>query len=141
MLKLLRRELWSAAPKSTASLGGLQSGGRPLSNEIALHLGQRRHDMKEEASTGRGCVDPVGDAGEMDTSSGQFTDKLDELAHGTTQAIELPNDEGVTWPEMRLGVIQPGPLSATSADLVREHSFATGALQRVDLKVEPLIAG
>lgn len=77
----------------------------------------------------------------MDTSSGQFTDKLDELPHGTTQAIELPNDEGVTWPEMRLGVTQPGPMSATSADLVREHSFATDALQRVDLKVELLIAG
>ena len=67
--------------------------------------------------------------------------RADELTNGTTEAIELPNDEGVTESEMRLGIIQPRPLSATSADLVREHSLATGALQRVDLKVEPLIAG
>jgi len=40
--------------------------------------------VEKEATAGRGRVDSVRDAGEVDPSSGQFTNKLDKLADGST---------------------------------------------------------
>lgn len=105
MLKLLWRELGSAAAEPTASLCGLQSGFCPLPNEIAFHLGQRSHHMEEEAATGGGGIDAVGDTGEVDATHSQLTDQFDQLAHRTTKAIQLPHYESVTWSEVRSGGI------------------------------------
>ena len=63
------------------------------------------------------------------------------MPDAATQAVELPDDEGIPLPEVCEGLIEPRPLGTCAADLVCEELLATGALQGVGLEVEALLDG
>jgi hypothetical protein len=53
--------------------------------------------------------------------------------------VQLPGS--VTLPELREGLIEPGPRGTGTAGLVREELLAAGTLQRVGLEIKAFLGG
>ncbi len=95
--------------------------------------------MEEEAARRRGRVDPVRDAGEVNAVCFERSHELHQLANRASQTVELPHHESVAAAKVRLGSEQTRAIRSTAAGLVREEPFAAGALECVQLEVEPLV--
>ena len=59
--------------------GGIEAGTRALHNQLALHLRQARHHMKEEPARRRAGVDRVGEALELDALMLRARESRDEI--------------------------------------------------------------
>jgi len=77
----------------------LQPGEGALDDQLAFHLRQRTHDVKEEAPHRRAGVDAVGEAAEVDAFRIEFADQGDQVANAAAEAVELPHHQGVTGGE------------------------------------------
>lgn len=140
MPDLLRGELRRPPAYSTVGACRAQTGGSSLPNKVALHFGKRRHDMEKEPSGRCGGIYAVGQADEVDARVFQFGDQFDELPHGPPKAVQLPDYEAVTAAKMRPEVLQPRPVASGAAAVLSEYAIAPGALERLDLQVQALVA-
>src|SRR5918911_483909 len=61
-------ELAPSASHTAASPRCIETGARALPDEIALKLGSRAHDVKEQAASGARGVDLVGEGNEADAA-------------------------------------------------------------------------
>src|SRR3954453_11520400 len=93
---LLRRQrLW---PSSTlpSGPGCLQPCVRPLFNDVSLELRQRPENMKDQFSARGGRINLLGEALKADLAVIQLSDAFNEVFEGAAEAIQLPDNEGVT---------------------------------------------
>jgi hypothetical protein len=94
-----------SAAVATPSPGSCQSSQGTLPNEVRFELGQRAEKVEDQAPGGAGGVDPLVEAAEADAPLLEGGDDVDELPHGSGQAVESPSDQGVARSE----VVGPPP--------------------------------
>jgi hypothetical protein len=80
--------------------GGLKSGTGALQDQLALHSGKARHDMKEEAPCGRLRVDTVGYALEMHLLGFQFVNQIHQSFHAAPEPVQFPDHEGIGFAQV-----------------------------------------
>jgi hypothetical protein len=95
--------------------------------------------VKEKAASRCGRVDSVGQTDELHVAVLEIRNELDELANGSAKSVEFPNYQRVARSQMRLRLLQPRAITATSTHLVRKNSSTAISLQRIDLEVEALL--
>src|SRR5271165_7106026 len=88
--QLRRSASWSAR---TLRCG--KSGACRLPNEGALEFGKRAEHVKDQDALRRRRVDRLREAPKANVAQAQLLDRLDELLHGSRQAVELPDYEHV----------------------------------------------
>jgi integrase len=99
---ILSSHLGRPAARAPTGTGSLQASASALDDQLALELGERREDAEDELSAGRRRVDAhavPGQHAEADAACGQVVHGVDEVAQVTPEAIELPDDERVPFPE------------------------------------------
>lgn len=87
MRKLMLRELRVSPASTTAGTRGNKPCVGALANEVALHFGQSRHHVEEEAPGRRARVDAVGEAPKLDPLGLQAFRKRDKLPNRTSETI------------------------------------------------------
>ena len=133
---LLRVQLPRPAALLSTGPGRVEPGPGPLADDIPLELGQGREDVEDQLAAAGRRVDAFLEAPEADLPFLELPDGFDQVPDAAAQAVELPDHEGVTLPEVREGLIEPGPLGTCATGLVREELLATGAFQGVGLEIE-----
>ena len=129
-----------SAAFSAAGAGRSQSGDRPLRNQLALELGQRRKDSKDQLACGGGGVEgsavPIQHF-ESHAPGGQVMDGVDQVAKIASQAIERPHRQGVAVAQRLQAGRQARPiiLSPLGHVLVELGRIDPGGDQRVALQV------
>jgi hypothetical protein len=129
--------LATADPSKLAGSG--EAGPRPLDDQLALHLGEAGHDVKEEPSGGCLCVDAVGQAAEVHLARLERVHEIHEAFYAPPQAIELPNDQRVTGTQVRQCIIEAWANQSGTAYFVREYPVTSGLLECIQLKRKILI--
>src|SRR5512135_2267773 len=138
---LLRVQLPRSAALLPAGPGRVEPGPGPLADEVPLELGQGREDVEDQLPAAGRRVDTLLEASEADLPFLELPHGLDQVPDAATQAVELPDHEGVPLPEVCEGLIEPRPRGTCTTGLVREEPLATGALQGISLEIEALLEG
>jgi hypothetical protein len=74
----------------------------PLSDELALKLGDRAHDVKDQPPAGgRGIKPRIVQGDQVDAEGAEIFDHSDQMAEGASQTIELPDHDSVEISTMR----------------------------------------
>ena len=97
--------------------------------------------MEDEFAAAGGRVDRLLQAAEADLPGLEGGDRLDEVLERASQAIELPDGEGIPRAEEGEGFRQATALILGPAGHVGEDSLAAGVGEGVALEVEALILG
>jgi hypothetical protein len=63
------------------------------------------------------------------------------VPQGAAEAVELPDDQGVTGAQLVEDLLEGGSVGAGAAGGLSEHSIAAGALEGVDLELGLLVGG
>src|SRR5208337_854721 len=124
-----------------AGPGRLEPGPGPLADDVPLELGQGGEDVEDQLPAAGGRVDALLEASEADLPFLEMSHGLDEVPDAAAQAVELPDDEGVTLPEVCEGLIESRPCGTGTTGLVGEEPLAAGAIQGVGLEIEALLEG
>lgn len=106
-LLLSRAELLPPAPVSATGPGGLKASHRAFSNQVPLKLSKRSEDLEDQpAPRGRG-VNRLLQAPEPNSSILESLDCLDQVLERPSQAIQSPDNERVTRPQVHESQIKP----------------------------------
>lgn len=135
----------SSTALAAARPGGFETGNGALDEQASFVLGKDGGDLEEHIS-GRGAgVDLLGEAFKADVSISQVIDDPDQFGDGSTEAVQPPDNKGVTRPEhVAQHLVQfRGAFASTAgagtADLFGIDLAAAGALKRVPLQREVLV--
>jgi hypothetical protein len=94
----------------------------------------------EDQLPGRGGgVDALGEAAEADPSSLKITDRVDEVAEGASEPVQLPDDEGVAGSQLVQDASELDALVDGSAGVVDEESVTPRRPEGVELEVGVLV--
>ena len=139
MCKLMLREFRVSPAPTTAGTRGDKAGIGALANEVALHLGERRHHMKKEASGRRARIDTVGKAPKLHSLGLQALSERDKLPNRTSEAIQLPDHKAITRAQVRKCLGQARTVVPGTSGLVRKDPFAASSIECIQLQVEVLV--
>jgi hypothetical protein len=109
-----RQHRWSATV-AAAGPGRSQPGGRAFADQVAFQLGQGGEHMEDELPAGGGGVDRLLQAPEPDTTVGELTDGVDQVAQRAPEAVELPHHEGVARAQLVQELLEGGAVGAGAA--------------------------
>jgi hypothetical protein len=68
-------------------------------NKVPLKLGQYREDVEDEPSAGPFGIDVLCQRKELDAGVLEAFNNLKQVAQRTTQTVQLPDDEGIAFPQ------------------------------------------
>lgn len=103
--------------------GSRHSSSCPFADQVALELGDRAHDVEQQASAGGGCVDGFREVAESDGFRFEAGNNLHEVRETATQSVELPYDDYIARSER----VQRGPLSSAIVMIsALQHSLHRG---------------
>ena len=97
--------------------------------------------MEDQLAAAGRRVDALLEAPEADLPFLELSHGLDQVPDAATQAVELPDDEGIPLPEVCEGLIEPRPRGTGTTGLVREELLAPRSRERVGLQIERLVLG
>src|SRR5215213_8385897 len=120
---------------AAAGPGGGQPRGRAFPNQVAFELGQGGEDMEDELAARSGGVDRLLEAPEPNPTLGQPGDGVDEMPEGAAEAVEFPDDQGVTGPQLVQELLEDGAVGAGAAGGLGEDAVAAGRGEGVDLEL------
>jgi hypothetical protein len=106
-----------------------------LADEIALDLRQRAKDVEDELAARRGGVDLFLQAAKANVARMQLGDRVDQVAQGATESVELPDSQGVARSQLVKDLRQLGSLLESAAGRVGEDPIAASCLERVELRL------
>jgi len=113
----LRDLLWGVERRFPRSATMSASRRRQISpstftNEVALELGKRAKDVKDQlACTGR-RVNVLGQAAEANSPFMKRRNSLDEMLQGTAEPIQPPGDQSIALAQVEQRVVQSSRVSA-----------------------------
>jgi hypothetical protein len=84
-----------AAKFLSALLSGDQSSARALHDQGPLELGERSHNVQDQASSRALRIDRVGQGFEIDPAYAEVRHNLDEMGEGSAEPVQLPYDQRV----------------------------------------------
>src|SRR5271165_898919 len=67
----------------------------PFCNQVALKLRHRTHDVKQKLPAGRGGVDALGVADEVDVQGCEFLQAVHQVFYRASEAVKLPNQHNI----------------------------------------------
>jgi hypothetical protein len=129
------------APSPAPGPGRLQARLRSLADQVPLELRQGTEDVEDELAAAGGRVDRFPQAAEADLAPLEGGDRPDQVLERASQAIELPDDQGIARAEEGEGLRQAGAIILGPAGHVGEGPLAAGLGEGVALQVEVLILG
>lgn len=105
-----------------AGSGSCEAGHGPLADQFPLELGKGAEDVEDQPPSRGGGVHLFGEAQEGDLAVFQLADDVDEVLQRSAEAVESPDDDGVSRPGPVEQVVQgrPGlklPLSRSTKSL------------------------
>ena len=80
---------------SALPAGGFEAGVGAFDDHAAFHLGEGGHDVEEEFAACGGGVESFCEGTECDAAFAEGVDGVDDVADGSSEAIEFPDDEDV----------------------------------------------
>jgi hypothetical protein len=93
---------------AAAGPGGGQPSHRAFADEVAFELGQGGEDMEHKLAARRGGVDRLLQAADPDAPLSEASDGIDQVPERAAEAVELPDDQGVTGPELVKDLFEGG---------------------------------
>lgn len=119
----------------------LQAGSGSGRNELPLELGHRAQDLESEDALRSRRVDRIAERAERRSPGSQGVDHLEEMPHGSCQAIEARDDQDV--PCLGGGncpcELEPVPIGA--GPMLCKDCGAASVTQRVELGIGRLFIG
>jgi hypothetical protein len=97
--------------------------------------------VEDELAAGGGGVDRLLQAAEPDATLSQLGSGVDQVPEGATEAVELPDDQGVARAQLVQDLLEDGSVGAGTAGRLVEHPVAAGTLEGVDLELGLLVGG
>jgi hypothetical protein len=134
-LELVSSQHRRTTTPAPAGPGRGQPGGRALTDQVAFELGQGGEDVEDELAARRGRVDGFLQAPEADPALSQAGDGVDQVPQGAAEAVEFPDDQGVTGPQLVQDLFENRAVAAGAAGGLGEHSIAAGSREGVDLEL------
>jgi len=120
-------------------------GGKPclgaFADQASLELGEGAEHVKNEPSLRRRRIERFRQAPKADFSQPERFERLNQLLHGTREAVELPNDDRVARSREFERVAQGGSIRHRSRRLLDKKLRASGFRQRVLLQRQILVEG
>ena len=112
-----------------------QSGGRALTSQIALELGECGEDTEHQAAACADRVDRIVQTAEPDLAAPEIADEVDQVAQAPADPIEAPHDQDVLpASQIAEGVGELRALTDRAACAIDIDPLAACGLQGVDLQ-------
>ncbi len=83
------------AAVSALAASSFEAGVGAFDNHAAFHLSEGGHDVEEEFAACDGGVESFGEGTERDAAFAEVMDGVDDVANGSSEAIEFPDNEDV----------------------------------------------
>lgn len=133
--------LWpSKADAALARVGAASTGA--LTDEVAFELSDAGEDGHDHLAGVRGGVGPgFGDGLKPGAGLADCFDDLEQVAGGASQPVELPYSDDISVAELIEHSVQLRPVAVGSGDLFPKDFPASGLLEGIELKSQPLILG
>lgn len=129
-----------AAQLRAAVAGRFQSSTSALTQDVGFQLGQDCEDVEGELPRGGRRVERLAEPVELDAALCQASDDRDEVAQGSAQPAELPDDHDVAGMGGGQEPLPFGKLTAASSrELLLEDPLAAGGTKSVTLQIKILI--
>lgn len=74
---------------------GFEAGVGTFDDHAAFHLGKGCHDVEEKFAACGGGIESFCEGTECDAAFAEVVDGVDDVADGSSEAIEFPDDEDV----------------------------------------------
>jgi hypothetical protein len=139
---------WSLWPVSTdgrppwrPGLGRQQARRWCVADEVAFELGQGGEHMEHQLAAGGGGVDCLLETAEPNPTVGEDGDGVDQVAQGAAEAVEFPDDQGVTGAQLVQKLLEDRAVGAGAAGGLGEHAVAAGTFESIDLELGVLVGG
>ena len=97
--------------------------------------------MKDELAARGSGVDRFLQATESDPALGQAGDGVDQVPQRAAQAVQFPDDQGVTGPQLVQKLLEDGAIGASAAGGLGEHPITASRREGVDLELGLLVGG
>jgi hypothetical protein len=85
---------------AAAGTGGNERGAGAFADEVAFELGQGGEDVEDEFAAGVVVSIASWRLRKPEAAVGEGGDGVDQVAEGAAEAVELPDDQGVTRPQL-----------------------------------------
>jgi hypothetical protein len=140
-MEFVTRQHRRPAAAAAASPGSGQPSGGAFADEVAFELGQGCEHVEHQLAARGGGVDRLLEAAEPDPAVGQLGDGVDQVAQGAAEAVQFPDDQGVTGPQLVQDLGEGEAVGAGTAGGLDKHAVAAGALEGVNLELGLLVGG
>jgi hypothetical protein len=97
--------------------------------------------VEDELAAGGSGVDRLLETAEPNPMVGEAGDGVDQMPQGPAEAVEFPDDEGVTGAQPVQDLAEGGAVGAGAAGGLGEDSVAAGRREGVDLELGVLVGG
>src|SRR5438093_3475982 len=101
-LPLVHREAWATKPLALGA-GATQAAFDPFHNERPFESGNRADYHVDGLAEARSRVDLLSQANELDTQVPKQFERLHEMPHGTSEAVEGGDHDDIHMPALDLG--------------------------------------
>jgi hypothetical protein len=134
----LRRHQTRAAPFAPTCPSGRDPLLDPLTDDVALHLGEGSLNLQEGPAHWSCGVKRGIQRTEADAARLQFVNQTDEFTGEASQAVEVEYDQHVVTAEIIGAGAQARAVAAGAAAAILEDAGAAGRLEGIHLPVEHL---
>ena len=97
--------------------------------------------MEHQDALRRRGVDSLGETAKADATQAQLFDRLNELLHGSGEAVKLPHDKRVAAAGVAEGFHKLGPVSDRAGHLLDINPLTPGLFKRRLLQGDALVEG
>ena len=110
-----------------------------LGDEPSLEVRDGAENVKHELAGGRGGVEALLEADQVDTSGLEVVDGLEQLPERAAQTVEASDAQAVSGPGVVDELGEPGTLETLSGDDVGEHPDRAGLDEACVLRLRVLV--
>ena len=140
MSALTRIEAFTSAPFRSPGTGCLEAGFGAFADESAFELCEGSEEVEDEPPAARISVDGLLQAPEAYAAGAEVLGPGDEVLERTAEAVEAPDDQGVSGPKVGERLRKVRSLGGAARG-VFEDPVATGFGERIAFEVEGLVVG
>jgi hypothetical protein len=121
-------EAFGSATLPPAGSSSRQACLRPFPNEIPFKLSECSENVEDQLAATGGGIDLLSQTPEPNPPAIQLGHQLNERRKRATQAIEPPNDEDITIPNVFQSSGQPRPICLGATGRIPEDLLAADSL-------------